>query len=145
MDDEVPAGKRHKAAAGDRKKPPVTKEDPVFDAVYKNATNELKRQICFVSAFPDSAESDNLPRAVYNCAVDSVSNSGLYSQDDLCKLAKGFDGQWFSCVRLSRKGSIFLATPLTLVKAQPSGQLVPRAVEEDDNQEGPRLLRQDKP
>jgi hypothetical protein len=60
-DDEPPAGKRHRAAAGDGKKPAIAKEDPVFGVVYKNAGLELKRHIYFVNAFPTSAESDNLP------------------------------------------------------------------------------------
>ena len=97
-DDEVPAEKRRKVAAGDGKKPLVTKEDPVFDAVFKSATSELKRQICFVNAFPNSTNSNNLPRVVYNHGVCSVKESGLYCRDDLRAAAKGFDGQWFSCV-----------------------------------------------
>jgi len=119
-DDEAPAGKRHKVAVGDGKKPPITKEDPVFDAVYKSATGELKRQICFVNPFPDSVKSDNLPRAVYNHGVHSVIKSGLYSHDDLRKLTTGYDGQWFSCVRPSYGYLIFLIIPLTPSKAQPS-------------------------
>ena len=98
-DDETPVEKRRKVAAGDGKKPPITKEDPVFDAVYKSAASELKRRICFVNAFPTSAESDHLPREVYNHGVRSVKESGLYSHDDLRQLTKAFDGQWFSCVR----------------------------------------------
>ena len=105
-DDEAPAGKRHRVVVGDGKKPAVTKEDPVFDAVYKSAASELKRQICFVNAFPDSIISDNLPRAVYNYGVHFMNESGLYGDDELRKLSKGFDGQWFSCVRLSYKCSI---------------------------------------
>jgi len=118
--DDTPTGKRHKVAAGDGKKPTVAKEDPVFDAVYKGATGELKRQICFVNAFPNSTESDNLPRAMYNHGVRSVNESGLYSRDDLRKVAKGFDPQWFSCVRPSYRYLMFLITLLTLSKAQPS-------------------------
>ena len=60
-DDKAPTRKRQKVAAGDGKKPSVTKEDPVFDAVYKSAAGKLKRQVYFVNAFPTSVESDNLP------------------------------------------------------------------------------------
>ena len=97
-DDEVPAEKRRKVAAGDGKKPSVTKEDPVFNAVFKGATGELKHQICFVNAFPNSTNSDNLLQVVYNHGVCSMKESGLYSCDDLRAAMKGFDGQWFSCV-----------------------------------------------
>ena len=98
-DDEAPAGKRHRAAAGDGKKPTVTKEDPVFDAVYKNAVLELKREIYFVDAFPVSSKSDNLSHKVYNHGVHFVIESNLFSQDELQGVNKAFDGQWFSCVR----------------------------------------------
>lgn len=108
-DDELPARKRHKVAAGDGKKPLVTKEDPIFDAVYKSATRELKRQLCFVNAFPDSAISDNLPRVVYNHGVRFAKESNLFSRDDLRKLPTGFDGQWFSCVCPSNNIPCFLS------------------------------------
>lgn len=97
--DEVPVGKRHKLAAGDGKKPTAAKEDPVFDAIYKNAVLELKRRIYFVNAFPTCAESDNLARKAYNHSVNSVTKSELFSQDDLHRANKAFDGDWFSCVR----------------------------------------------
>ena len=57
----TPAGKHHKVATGDGNKPTITKENPVFNAIYKSAINELKRQICFVNASPDSMKSVNLP------------------------------------------------------------------------------------
>ena len=100
-DNEAPAGKHHKVAIRDSKKPVIAKEDPVFAAVFKSTNTELKHQICFVNAFPNSTNSDNTPRAVYKHAVCSVTESGLYSHDDLDKLTKGFDGQWFLCVCLS--------------------------------------------
>ena len=90
---------------------------PVFDAVFKSATTELKRQICFVNAFPGATKSDNLPREVYNRSVRSVTESGLYSQNELCRLVKGFDGQWFSCVCPPYKNLILTITSLTLGKA----------------------------
>ena len=92
-------GKQHKVASGDGTKPSVTKDDVVFSAVYRHAMNELKRQICFVNAFPTPVESDNLPPAVYSHGVRSVSDSGLYHPGDLRKLRNGFDQQWFRCVR----------------------------------------------
>lgn len=92
-------GKRHKVAAGDGTKPSVIKDDVVFSAVYRHATNELKRQICFVNAFPTSAEIDNLPLAVYSHGVRSVSDSGLHHPEDLRKLRNSFNQQWFRCVR----------------------------------------------
>lgn len=135
-DDDIPAGKRHKVAAGDGKKPLVTREDPVFDAVYKSATNELKRQIYFVDAFPNSTKSDDLPRAVYKHGVHITNESGLYSHNDLRKLTKGFNNQWFSCVRPSHKYPVLSITVLTLNEVQPSDQLVPITAEENHNQEG---------
>lgn len=117
-DDEAPVGKQHKVAAVDGNKPSVTKEDPAFDAVYKHATNELKRQICFVNAFPTPAESDNLPPAVYSHGVHSVSESGLYRREVLRKLKSGFNKQWFKCVRPCT--STLYPPLLTLHKAQPS-------------------------
>jgi len=109
-DDEAPAGKRHRAAAGDGKKPTITKEDPVFDAVYKNAMLELKRQIYFVDAFPTSTKSDNLSRKVYNHGVHFVVKSDLFSQDELQGIGGAFDGKWFSCVCTSPEN---LAFPVT--------------------------------
>ena len=98
-DEEAPVEKQHKVAAADGNKPTVIKEDPAFDAVYRHATNELKRQICFINAFPTPTESDNLPPAVYHHGVHSVSKSGLYRHEDLRKLRSGFNKQWFKCVR----------------------------------------------
>jgi hypothetical protein len=74
------------------------KEDPVFDAIYKNAVLELKHQFYFVDAFPASAKSDNLSRKAYNDSVRFVTNSELFGQDELQGIDKGFDGKWFSCV-----------------------------------------------
>ena len=99
LEDEAPAGKRHRAAAGDGKKPAITKEDPVFDAVYKNAVLELKRQIYFVDAFPTSTKSDGLPRNAYNHSVRFVIGTELFSKDELQGIGGAFDGKWFSCVR----------------------------------------------
>lgn len=81
--------------------------DPVFDAVYKNAVLELKRQTFFVDAFPTSTKSDNLPRKVYNHGVRSVIESRLFGQDELRGIDKAFDGKWFSCVRTSCKSLRF--------------------------------------
>ena len=109
-EDEVPARKQHRAATGDGKKPDITKVDPVFDAIYKNAVLELKHLIYFVDAFPTSTESDNLPRKVYNHGVHSVMESGLFGQDELRGVDKVFDGKWFSCVRTSHKSLVFSIT-----------------------------------
>ena len=102
-DDGAPAGKRQRTTAGDGKKPTVAKEDPVFDAIYKNAVLELKRQIYFVNAFPASAKLDNLPRKAYNYGVHLVTKSESFSRDELQETSKAFDGKWLSCVRNSSK------------------------------------------
>ena len=128
-------GKRQKVAAGDGKKPSVTKEDPVFNAVYKSAAGELKRQVYFVNAFPTSAESDNLPQEVYNYGVHSVKESKAYNRDDLQKLTKAYNGQWFSCVRPLADNATRLMS-LTFSIVQPSNQLALHPVEENDAQEG---------
>ena len=96
--DEAAIGKQRRVAAGDGKKPTIMKENPAFDAIYKNAILKLKRQIYFTNAFPAPVESDNLARKAYNYGVNCVTKSNLFSRDDLRGANKVFDGKWFSCV-----------------------------------------------
>ena len=105
--------------AGDGKKPSVTKEDPVIDAVYKSAVGELKQWVCFINTFPTSAKSNSLPQEVHNHSVCSVKGSKLYNHNNLQKLTKAYDGQWFSCVHPPADNPT-LFVPLTFNIAQPS-------------------------
>ena len=97
-DNKVPVRKQYKVAAGDGKKPCITKEDPVFNAVYRHTISELKCQICFINTLPTPAESNNIPPAAYSHGACFVSKSGLYHHEDLHKLRNGFNKQWFRCV-----------------------------------------------
>ena len=86
------------------------KEDPVFDAIYKNAVLELKCLVYFVDAFPTSTKSDNLPHEVYNHSVDFMIKSNLFVQGELQGVDKVFDGKWFSCVCITPECPAFPVT-----------------------------------
>ncbi|KAF9785139.1 hypothetical protein BJ322DRAFT_1108599 [Thelephora terrestris] len=121
-DDEFPAGKHHRAAAGDGKKPTITKENPLFNTIYKNAVLKLKHHIYFVDTFPTSAESDNLPHKVYNYGASFVAKSVLFHQDELQGVNKMFDKKWFSCLKTATLNKV--NTPLTLYwyEISPTGE-----------------------
>ena len=134
-DDDVPVTKRHRVTAGDGNKPAVAKESPVFSAIYRSTTLEVKRQMFFVDAFPTSTKSDTLPRRAYDHGITVARESGSFSRNDLQGVEQAFNGKWRASVcALLNNHLPPLTTPNTYI-AEPSDQFASNSAKNRHSQQ----------